>query len=134
MPDPKPSGTLLSITQMIAALAAQHVSDLVVSGLDCECPRCCLACRAVLDVLCTGHVFDWAEVLYGLGVEGFLWQTPACGFDAEVIEQAWHNPCPAYAIIEQNEGADDDRRTDQNRHGEIQQEAATPALAGPETE
>lgn len=83
----------------IAALAAQHVVDLFEADCACECPRCCLACRAVQEVTQTAGL-HMASQLTRLGVEGHIWQDSRGGFDSVMIKTKWHDPCPVYEELQ----------------------------------
>ena len=85
---------------VIAALAAQHVADLFDSDCACECPRCCMACRAVNEVI-TGAGLTLGSRLRRLGIEDYLWQNPKDqGFDGTMIRTKWHDPCPVYEELD----------------------------------
>lgn len=90
------------VLDALGALAAQHVADLFDSDCACECPRCCLACRAVKSLLDEGLDFHYR--LERMGIEGHLWQDSRGGFDETMIGTRWHSPCPVYEEIEAHAG------------------------------
>ncbi len=109
----------LTILESLVILAAQHLNDLCE---DCECPRCCLACRAVAGILdLEPQFFPWERILDAFEVEGYWWQTEYGAFAVDQIEAAWHGECPVYATIDANteEDASANEERDEDGHGEL---------------
>jgi hypothetical protein len=82
---------------VIGILVAQHLADLFDEDCGCECPRCCLACRAVREVMDT---IDMRHRFFKLGIEGHIWQNAHGGLDPVMIGTKWHKPCPVYEGLE----------------------------------
>jgi len=127
----EPAGpTTLSAVDCMVALAAQHLED-VCTG--CECPRCCVACRAVAELLLVEHLAKlYRHSLARLGIEGYTWQTDDGDFDVAKIAAGWHVPCPVYQMMDGIEGeASGNGQHREDRDGEHPLEGAQPAV--PET-
>jgi hypothetical protein len=82
---------------VIAVLTAQHLADLFDDDCACECPRCCLACRSVNEVM---NAIDLRSRLAKFGIEGHLWQDSRGSLDRVMIGTKWHNPCPVYQELD----------------------------------